>query len=214
MPASDHLQPHLFDPGPRYSADPVEGSLTPPERAPSKSDDWPFYVHPEHVKPRLFYSPDQYRDMVTDSVDIGYEATFTDQRTTEDTDGNTRWTNTMGTRPIEDMDDLWDAKLRESKRSRGTWGHGAGIYESVGKHGVQHQPVLNMTEDRDEDDNIVSTDMTHGEGHHRAASAMAHGHWLYPKINYEDYDRRAGHTDTGRSMWPTHEKRLRDESTY
>lgn len=235
MAAADHLQGQLFDPGPdtretlNYEVNPREGVLL---DAPSKADHWADGVNPEHVKPRLFYAPDQYRNMVTDSVDrIGPHTTWvptyrTDRNagTQYDTEGNTVNPRVRTYRsvehPGETMEDLWREKLYEATQSRSTDVHGSGIHESVGKHGVKHPPVVDMKVTmragyvgQDDPGQITRTNAVHGEGHHRAVSAMDHGHWLYPKFNFKDAygsqglpaDRPKREFDTGKRLWPTQE---------
>lgn len=164
------MSDRLFDPGQRHGPDPIPGSMDPrPRMLPSTAA--------RHLQGQLFYSAKEYRDMVTDSVDL---------------------------RPGQTMDQVWDRKLIEAKQSKymsngePRGGHGAGVYDSVKKHGVRHQPVITMRESRNADGDPQFRGFSQGQGHHRAVSAMDLGHWMYPKIAYpEDHRGSWTYMDTG-----------------
>ncbi len=65
---------------------------------------------------------------------------------------------------LEPMSNLWDRKADEAKQPATTYGHGAGVYDSMRENGLYHDTVVNLNL---EDGGRVS------DGHHRIAAAAA-----------------------------------------
>jgi polysaccharide deacetylase 2 family uncharacterized protein YibQ len=122
------------------------------------------HLNPKQLK--LFMTPDEIMESVSDSVDragsytvVGYE------------------TGGQITVPEETMEDLWKTKLAESKGRR----QPTSLYNSIKEHGVQRHVTLQMEHDGS---------LTMGQGHHRVAAAAdiakKTGRQIYIPVAYDD----------------------------
>ena len=123
----------------------------------------PEKVHPVQFK--LFMSGTEWKNTVTSSVDLGFGGPAT-------------------------MDELWDQKLAESKVSKPSRLHGAGLHEAISEQGYQHDredpPTIRVGHRHGQGGN----EMTQAEGHHRIAAAAdierTTGQHVWIPTNYEE----------------------------
>jgi hypothetical protein len=122
------------------------------------------HLNPKQLK--LFMTPDEIMESVSDSVDRAGSYTDVDYETGEQI-----------TVPEETMEDLWKTKLAESKGRR----QPTSLYNSIKEHGVQRHVTLQMEHDGS---------LTMGQGHHRVAAAAdiakKTGRQIYIPVAYDD----------------------------
>jgi hypothetical protein len=122
------------------------------------------HLNPKQLK--LFMTPDEIMESVSDSVDRAGSYTDVDYETGEQI-----------TVPEETMEDLWKTKLAESKGRR----QPTSLYNSIKEHGVQRHVTLQMEHDGS---------LTMGQGHHRVAAAAdiakKTGRQIYIPVIYDD----------------------------
>lgn len=132
------------------------------------------HLNPKQLK--LFMTPQEVMDSVSDSVDRSWEYTDVDPETGEKV-----------TIPEQTMDELWEDKLFESTGKRPV--DEKSLYDSIKDKGVQRHVTLQLNRDGS---------LSMGQGHHRVAAAAdiakKTGRQMYIPVLYdEDYN----YSDTG-----------------